>query len=460
MNTNDLTLAEASTLLHARHTTSQELTGHYFSRIAALDPSLHAFITVTADVARAAARQADEELARGVDRGPLHGIPLVLKDLFDTRDAPTTGGSKIFSERIPTEDATVVSRLRDGGAVLVGKANMHEWAYGVTNDNPHFGRALNPWDTSRTPGGSSGGSAVAVAARLALGALGTDTGGSIRIPASLCGITGMKPTFGRVSLHGVLPLSWFMDHAGPIAQTAEDCALLLQVIAGYDPQDPASVNLPVPDYTAALAQPLKGLRIAVPGGYFSAQVNAGVQAAVDRAVQVFGQQGVVLTDKAMPFAEELFQLNRTMLSADAVAVHKERMEKQGADFGQDVMTRLVRGTSVPTPVYVRARRRRAELIRALTIYFDDVDLLITPTTRSPADRWSQDAVAMSGDATAFTGPFNLAGFPAISIPCGFTSDGLPIGLQLVANRWNEALLLRAAHQYQLVTDWHKRHPPV
>ncbi|MGB8647164.1 MAG: amidase, partial [Anaerolineae bacterium] len=346
MDTMDLTLSQANRLLRERKTSAQELTDFYLARIAALDPTLHAFITITADAARAAARQADEERARGVDRGPLHGIPIALKDLFDTCDAPTTAGSKILRGRIPAEDATVVTRLRQAGAVVLGKTNMHEWAFGVTNDNPHFGRALNPWDAGRAPGGSSGGSAIAIAARLALGALGSDTGGSIRIPSSVCGITGLKPTYGRVSLRGVIPLSWSMDHAGPMAQTAEDCALLLQVIAGYDAQDPASADMPVPDYARGLTQSLAGLRIAAPGGYFASPVNAEVAAAVARAASVLEQQGARLVAKEMPFAEELFQMNRTILSAEAAAVHQERMDKQSEDFGADVRTRLLRGAGV------------------------------------------------------------------------------------------------------------------
>ncbi|MGE5138864.1 MAG: amidase, partial [Rudaea sp.] len=391
---------------------------------------------------------------------PLQGIPIALKDLFDTCDAPTTAGSAIFRDRIPAEDATVVARLRAAGAVLIGKTNMHEWAYGVTNDNPHFGRAVNPWDPGRTPGGSSGGSAVAVSARLALGALGSDTGGSIRIPSALCGVTGLKPTFGRVSLHGVLPLSEFQDHAGPIAQTAEDCAVLLQAIAGYDPLDPASVDVSVPDYSAALHEPLAGLRLAVPGGYFERNADGAVLDAVETAVSVFSNQGVRVARKEMPFAEAMYETNRTMLLAEAAAVHAGRMQERRDDFGEDVRMRLERGASITATDYVRARRRQAELIRALDLYFSDVDIAVTTTTRTAAEAWGHDAVSAAGSLTGLTGPFDVTGFPAISVPCGFTGDGLPLGLQLIARRWNEGPLLRAAHQYQRATDWHRRRPPV
>jgi aspartyl-tRNA(Asn)/glutamyl-tRNA(Gln) amidotransferase subunit A len=460
MNPVDLTLAAAGRALRAREISSLELTDFYLARIAALNPALNAFITVTAEAARAGAQTADDELAHGIDRGALHGIPLALKDLFDTQGVRTTAGSKILRDRIPAEDAAVTARLHQAGAVLLGKLNMHEWAFGVTNDNPHFGPTRNPWDLERIPGGSSGGSAAAVAARLCLGALGSDTGGSIRLPAALCGVTGLKPTFGRVSLRGVIPLSWSMDHAGPLAQTAEDCALLIQGVAGYDPLDPVSVDAPVPDYTTALDQPLAGIRLAVPSGYFAAEVDAEILDAVHGAARVLANAGAVVVPKEMTFGEDMFLTNRAVLSAEAAAYHAERIKTQAEDFGEDVLTRLRNGAAIATGDYVRARRRQLELRRALEVYFSDVDLLATPTTRVVAPRFGSDAVAMSQHLTPFTAPFNLTGFPAISLPCGLNRDGLPIGLQLVARPWAEALLLQAAHRYQLSTDWHKRVPPL
>ena len=460
MNPIDLTLAAASRALHAREISSLELTDFFLARITSLNPTLNAFITVTADSAMAEAQHADEELAHGTDRGALHGLPLALKDLFDTRGVLTTAGSKILRDRIPADDAAVTARLRMAGAVLLGKLNMHEWAYGVTNDNPHFGPTRNPWDLDRIPGGSSGGSAAAVSARLCLGAMGSDTGGSIRLPSALCGVTGFKPTFGRVSLRGVIPLSWSMDHAGPLAQTAEDCALLLQSIAGYDPLDPGSVDAPVPDYTAALNQSLTNVRLAAPSGYFAAGVDAEILDAVQIATRVLVDRGAVTTLKELPFGEDMFLTNRTVLSAEAAAFHQEHMQKQAGDLGVDVLVRLQNGAAIPTADYVRGRRHQVELRRALELYFSDVDLLVTPTTRVAAPRFGSDAVAMSQHLTPFTAPFNLTGFPAISVPCGLTGQGLPIGLQLVARPWHEALLLQAAHQYQLATDWHKRKPRI
>ncbi len=461
MNPIELTLAEASRLLHARQISSLELTDFFLVRIESLQPTLNAFITVTAQAARAEARRADHELARGGTRGALHGIPFALKDLFDTRDVLTTAGSKIFCERVPTEDAAVTARLREGGAVMLGKLNLHEWAYGVTNDNPHFGRTRNPWDLDRIPGGSSGGSAAAIAARLCLGAFGSDTGGSIRIPSALCGVTGIKPTYGRVSLRGVIPLSWSNDHAGPLAQTAEDCALLLQSVAGYDALDPSSVDTPVPDYSAALDQPLAGVRLAMPSGYFSEQVDPEILNAVQEATGVLADCGaaIVREPRNVPFAEDSFQTNRTVLSAEAATFHRERLQTRAGDFGADVLMRLRSGAGISTADYAWARRRQVELRRSLELYFSEVDLLAMPTTRAVAPRFKSNGIAMAQHLTAFTAPFNLTGFPAISLPCGLTREGLPIGLQLVGRPWEEARLLQVAHQYQLATDWHKRQPP-
>ncbi len=460
MNLTDLTLAEASRKLRDGMLSSLELTTFMLNRAAALNQTLNAFITITREEALTQARQADDERAQGLDRGPLHGVPIALKDLFETRGIRTTAGSKILSAYVPTQDAAVTARLRNAGAVLVGKTNMHEWAFGVTNDNPHFGRVCNPWATDRVPGGSSGGSAVAVAARMCLGALGSDTGGSIRIPSSFCGITGLKPTYGRVSLRGVIPLSWTMDHVGPMAQTAQDCALLLQAIAGYDPLDPASRDVPVSDYAAELDRPLNGIVLALPSGYFAEQVDGEILTAVEQAVRILVRDGAVTTVKALPFGQELYQVNRTILPPEAAAFHQQEMEQRPEDFGADVMRRLQGGTRISVQDYARARRRRDELQRALAGYLTDVDLLVTPTTRIAAPPFSIDPVVLSQNTTVFTAPFNAAGFPALSLPCGLTREGLPIGMQLVGRPWEEGLLLHVAHRYQQATDWHRRQPPL
>ncbi|MCI0476796.1 MAG: hypothetical protein L0Y55_11155, partial [Anaerolineales bacterium] len=315
-----------------------------------------------------------------------------------------------------------------------------------------------PWDHTRVPGGSSGGSAVAVSARLCLGALGTDTGGSIRIPSALCGVTGIKPTYGRVSVRGVVPLSWSNDHAGPIAQTAQDCALLLNVLAGYDAQDPASVNIPAPDFTRTLNDSLCGLRFVVPKGYFEEKVDAQILDAVEQAARVLEELGAVRVDKKFVAAPDMFQLNRVILRSEALAYHRNYLATQADAYGADVLKRLREGEAITTAEYAVARRVQTELVRAFELWFYDVDLLVIPTTRTPAPLSGTDPLEMAQHLTAFTAPFNVTGFPAISLPCGFTREGLPIGLQIVGARWREDLLLRAAHQYQLTTDWHGKMP--
>jgi len=458
MNLASLTLASARDALCRREISSLELTDFYLEQIARLNPQVNAYITVTAESAREQAQRADEERARGVDRGALHGIPIALKDLFDTRGVLTTAGSEILRDNIPTDDAEVVTRLKNAGAALLGKNNMHEFAFGVTNQNPHYGDAHNPWALGHITGGSSGGSAAAVAARMCLGSMGSDTGGSIRIPAALCGVSGLKPTYGRVSLRGVIPLSWTNDHAGPIAQTAQDCAWMLNAVAGYDPNDPVSVNMPVPDYSARLYESLRGARFAMPRGYFEDEVNGEILDAVSTAVRVLEDLGALCVEKDLPAGEEMFQLNRVILRAEAATYHREWLATRAGEYGADVMSRFRLGEAVTAQEYILARRHQVEVHRALQEFFRDIDFFITPTTRVTAPSLEIDPVSMAMHLTAFTAPFDVTGVPAISIPCGFTTDGLPIGLQIVGRHWDEARVLQVAHQYQLVTDWHTRIP--
>lgn len=458
MDPTTLTLSAARDALARRETTSLALTDFFLERIARHNPQSHAFITITADSAREQAQRADAELARGISRGALHGIPLALKDIFDQRGVVTTAGSKILRENLAPNDSEAVARLRHAGAVFLGKTNMNEFAFGVTNQNPHYGNVPNPWDAARVPGGSSGGSAFAVSARLSLGALGTDTGGSIRIPSALCGITGIKPTYGRVSLRGVVPLSWSNDHAGPMAQTAQDCALLLNAMAGYDPQDPASVNIPAPDFTRTLNDSLRGLRVVAPKGYFEEKVDAQVLEHVEQVARVLEDLGAHRVVKPFVAAPDMFQLNRTILRSEALAYHRENLANHAEQFGTDILRRLREGESITTAEYAHARRVQAELVRAFELWFEDVELLVVPTTRTAAPLRDADALEMAQHLTAFTAPFNVTGFPAISLPCGFTREGLPLGVQFVAPRWREDLILQAAHQYQLATDWHEKIP--
>jgi len=460
MNPTAFTLAAARDALTRGEITARALTDAFLERIAQTDSKLDSFILVTAALARERAQQADAEHAQGIARGVLQGIPLAVKDLFDLRGFPTTAASNILRQNIAAADSAVVANLDAHGAVIVGKNNLHEFAYGVTNENPHFGAARNPWQVDCITGGSSGGGAAAVAARLCLGVIGSDTGGSIRIPAALCGVTGLKPTYGRVSLRGAIPLSWSNDHAGPLAQTAEDCALILQAIAGYDPLDPASANVPTPDFSARLNEPLRGLRFVAPRDYFEMDVDAEISQAARVAERVFEDLGATRVEKTLPDITAMFETNRVTLRVEAAAYHRAWMETRPGDYGADVYARLKSSETIRADEYAHARRRQAELTRALDLFFDDIDFFITPTTRIPAPRIGSDAVALASHLTAFTAPFDVTGVPALSLPCGFTRDGLPIGLQIVGRAWHEARVLQVAHQYQRVTAWHSQMPAI
>ena len=454
-----LPLQAASALIHSRRASSVDVVRACLDRITRHDRELGAFITLTADSALDEAKRADAELANGVDRGPLHGVPVALKDLYDTAGVRTTAGSRIFADRVPERDCAVVETLRSAGAVFLGKLNLHEWALGVTNQNPHFGPACNPWDTSRIPGGSSGGSAIAVASGFCYVSPGSDTGGSIRIPASLCGVVGLKPTYGRVSLRGAIALSWTLDHAGPLARTVGDVALALNAIAGHDPLDPTSADIPTEDYTAGIEDGATGVRVIVPTNHFFDDVDPEVDLAVREATRVLGSLGAIVTDMALPRAELLAPTQRTILLTDAAALHREHLRERAADIGADVLTRLRTGQTFTGMDYAQARRDRDELRREWLALLNDHDVILSPTTliAAPA-RDGEDAVAAAQRLTSNTSPFNLTGLPAISIPCGFTQAGLPIGLQLAAGPWRERLLLRVARAYEHATRWHERQP--
>jgi aspartyl-tRNA(Asn)/glutamyl-tRNA(Gln) amidotransferase subunit A len=430
----------------------------HLARIQALEPQLNCFITLTPELALQQARQAEQEIRAGAYRGPLHGIPLALKDLFETAGVRTTAGSSFFAENVPEHDAHVVERLRAAGAVLLGKTNLHEIALGVTNENPHFGATCNPWDLRAIPGGSSGGSAAALAAGLCLGALGTDTGGSIRIPAALCGVVGLKPTRGRVSLRGVIPLSWNLDHAGPMARSVRDVALLLGVLAGYDPDDPWSVDRPAEDTLADMEAGVQGWRVALAADeYFTdpAVVDIQVRQAVLQAARVFETLGAIVEEVAFPGARQAAQANGLMTPADGAAFHRERLQANPEGFGADVLARLRTGAAYTATEYSLARQTQAVLHHQFCQFFNTYDLLLTPTVPIPAPlRGSADAVARARLLTRFTAPFNLTGLPALSVPCGLTKEGLPVGLQLVARPWAEAQLLRAGWAFE---DYQRKH---
>jgi aspartyl-tRNA(Asn)/glutamyl-tRNA(Gln) amidotransferase subunit A len=455
-------ISDAAELVRKRKLSPIELTEACLERIAAVDARVRAFITVTREEALATAQQAANAIARGNYKGPLHGIPIALKDLFDTAGVHTTAGSKILAERVPTEDAEATARLKAAGAIILGKLNMHEFAFGATGVNHHFGGAHNPWALDRMTGGSSSGSGAAVAAGMALGALGTDTGGSIRIPSSLCGVTGLKPTYGRVSRRGVVPLSWSLDHVGPMARSAADAALILKAIAGRDPGDGTSGEEPVPDYTKTLADTrLKGLRIGVPDSFFFDNVDAESLEAIRAALFLLRDMKAQVDEVSLPHVAEASTAMAAIMLPEALAYHRRWLAERPDDYGQDVRGRLELAALFPAVTYVEAQRLRTLVSEEWrSSVFDRFDLLAVPTTPVPAPPLDDDDLRTTLTLGRFTGAFNLTGLPAISVPCGFTSGGLPIGLQLVGRWWEEATVLRVAHAYQQATDWHKRTPPL
>ena len=462
-----LSLAQAADLIRRREISPVELTQACLKRIERLDGKLISFITVTAELALEQARQAEQEWMHSQALGILHGIPLALKDLFETAGVRTTAGSLFYAKYVPSQDAAVVQKLRSAGALLLGKTNMHEIALGLTSANPHYGACRNPWALEHVAGGSSGGSAAALAARFCPGALGTDTGGSIRVPAALCGVVGLKPTFGRVSLRGVIPLSWNLDHVGPMARRVRDVALLLQVLAGYDASEPSSVNIPVEDYSAQLKKGVKGWHIALAEDEFFSATEEAVQQAVNQAAELLQKCGAHVERVAFPGAHQAAQANGLMVTADAAALYAERLRTQPGKFGPDVLQRLKSGAALPLNDYIQARRIQNQMRRQFTEFFEVYDILLMPTTPVVAPPVEgPNAVELARLLTRYTAPFNLTGLPAISVPCGFTKQGrpvgkpigLPIGLQMVAKPWAEAQLLRAAYTYEQATDWQAVEP--
>jgi len=455
MNTADLAFASAAEIaaLTASGTISAvELTEVFLARIAHFDRLLNSFIRPMPEAALETARGIDAAIRAGRAPAPLSGVPIAVKDLIDMAGVPTTAGAHRSFHTLPAADAPVVARLRAAGAVIVGKTGLHEFAYGVTNINPHTGPVRNPWDRARIPGGSSGGSAAAVAAGLCAAALGTDTGGSIRIPASLCGVTGLKPTFGRVPVEGTIPLSWSLDHLGPLARSASDAALVLSVLAGT-PQ------------VLELDRGTAGVRIGIPQRFFWEGLDAGVETACRQAVTVLEQMGATVCDVDIAHAAEAGAAASVVLSAEASAFHERRLRERGEAFGADVRVRLDRGLFLSAADYLTGLRARRVLTREVLEVMAAVDVVVTPTTIAPAALIEEDerkapaaSLAMSVQYTKCTNPFNLTGLPALSVPCGFTPEGLPVGLQIVGRPYDEATILRVGHAFQRETEWHTRHP--
>ena len=459
-----LSLAQASQLLAAGDCSALELTEAYLARIEAIDPSINAYITVTAERALDDARRATDAIQAGERRGALHGIPVGLKDLYETAGILTTGGGKFHASHIPAADCTAARKLREAGSVLLGKLNTHEYAYGVTTNNPHFGATHNPWNLDRIPGGSSGGSGAAIAAGLATATLGTDTGGSIRMPASVCGAVGLKPTYGRVSKAGVIPLSYLLDHAGPITRTVEDAAIMLGAIAGYDPLDPTTVRVPIDDYHAGLDGGVRGLRIGVPRDWFFDHLQDGVATAIEAAIETLTLLGAEVVDVDIPGVAEGTGAILGIVLAEAQEIHAKALSEQPQDFGADVGAILC-SQAPDTPDIMTAFRTRDALVTTMRQILESVDLLLTPATPIVAAPIGQEMITYGGIEEPMlaamircTGPFNATGMPAISLPCGFDADGLPVGLQLAGRPFDEALVLRAAHAYEQATDWHRRTP--
>ncbi|MBL8098837.1 MAG: Asp-tRNA(Asn)/Glu-tRNA(Gln) amidotransferase subunit GatA [Anaerolineales bacterium] len=434
-------------LMKSQEVHASDLASACYKTIERLNPILNAFITVIPP-------EKNDIPSNG--SMPLYGIPVAVKDLYDVKGIRTTGGSKFFENNIAKEDAFVIQKIKKAGGIIIGKTNTHEIALGVTNNNPHFGACKNPWDITRTPGGSSGGSAVAVATGMSLAAIGTDTGGSIRIPASLCGVVGLKPTYGRVSLRGILPLSWNLDHAGPITRKVEDAALMLQVMGGYDEKDPTSVKTLPGDYSSHLRDKMKERKIALAiGNFIEEKTDPEVLDAVRKAAKILEEQGAIIEEVNLDFLHEAAMANALMLTADGAAFHRERMKEHIDWFGDDVRQRLEMGAKYTSSEYTLARRTQVEVKRRCELLFDEYDVLLLPTTPITAPVLEgEDALERARMLTRFTSPFNLTGLPALSVPCGFSKENLPIGLQIVSRAWNESGVLRAGFNYQQATEWH------
>jgi len=458
-NLHTLSIAAALDLIRGQKLSPHDLAEACFHQIECLNPTLNAFITVC-DSATLNPQPTEQTIPYALANA-LRGIPIAVKDLFDTAGLRTTAGSKFFTDNIPDSDAFVIEKIKQAGATIMGKTNTHEIALGVTGNNPHYGTAHNPWNTELIPGGSSSGSAIAVATGMALGALGTDTGGSIRIPASLCGVVGLKPTYGRVSTRGVFPLSWNLDHVGPITSCVRDAAILLQVISIYDALDPVSTKVLTGDYLGHLVDDMQGRRITFGVGEYVESADHEVVNAVRDAAKVFESLGCKVQEANVSWMREAALANSTMTRSDGAAVHRDRLQENPEMFGEDVLRRLQEGAKTTSTEYALARRTQTEVRKRCELFFESTDFLIVPSTpiAAPAIE-GNDAVEQAARLTRFTAPFNLAGLPAISIPCGFTKAGLPIGMQIIAKPWFDAKVLNAAYAYEQATEWHKQRPKV
>jgi aspartyl-tRNA(Asn)/glutamyl-tRNA(Gln) amidotransferase subunit A len=448
-----LSIEAAADLIAKKQLSPAELTQAMLSRIEKLNPTLNAYMTVTADSAIAEAKAAEAEIAAGKHRGPLHGIPIAHKDLFDTKGVRTTAGMKVFADRVPEADAAVVEKLRDAGAVSLGKLGMHEAAYGMTSDNIHYGAIHNPWDLARIPGGSSGGSGVATAVGLAFATTGSDTGGSIRCPAAFCGTVGLMPTYGRVSLRGAVPLSWTMDHAGPLTRTVRDAAIMLQAMAGHDPADPTSVDRPVPDYLDGIERGAKGLRVGMPKQHFWQNLDAPVEKLTRAAVDALANAGATVVDVDWPQAVQYAAIAWDVSLCEASAFHAPWFPSRRDEYDKQVATLLDAGNNMPGARAAATRRIMDEARSgAADAVLDNhnVDVLAIPTTPClpPTIDETHERPA-SGRIVSLTGIIDFTGQPAIAVPCGL-ADGLPASISFVARRFDEPSMLRATRAYEQI----------
>ena len=458
-----LTMREAGQLMQSGQLSPVELLRACLERIDATDDRLHSFVTLMADDAMEQARTAESEMLRGNYRGHMHGIPFALKDLYDTAGTRTTSGSYVDLDRVPTADATTTARLKEAGGVLVGKLAMHEFALGGPDWSTPFEPACNPWNLDHITGGSSSGTGSSVASGQVMGGLGSCTGGSIRGPASLCGIVGLKATYGRVSRAGVVTLSWSQDHAGPMTWTVEDTAYMLQAIAGHDPKDPTSSTAPVPDYSASLVEDIRGVTIGLPRHYFfdpDPSVNPEVVAVVEKAVTELEGLGAKVREVSLPSLDWVRAANSVIMVTEAYAYHEPNLKSIPEKFGDIVRSRFRTGGLLTAGDYLQAQRVRTWARREFAEVMKTVDFLVTPTMTQPAAAFEGYDPTSTARGRSFTAPFNVTGLPAISVPCGFTESGLPIGMQIAGKPFDEPGVIQAAYTYQQHAGWYKTRPPI
>jgi aspartyl-tRNA(Asn)/glutamyl-tRNA(Gln) amidotransferase subunit A len=455
-----LTIAEAARLIERKELSPVELTTALLRRAEALDPQLNAYLLLTAERALDRAGRAEQEISAGNYRGPMHGIPFALKDIYSTAGIRTTGHSRICIDAVPSEDATTVSKLYDAGAVLTGKLATHEFAHGGPSFDLPWPPARNPWNREHFTGGSSSGSAAAVAAGFVPAALGSDTGGSIRGPAALCGIVGLKPTYGLVSRYGVYANSFSFDHAGPMTWTVEDCAIVLQTIAGYDPKEPASANRPVPDYRAALTGDIKGLRIGIVRHVHEddCPVTAEVGAALDEALDVLRSLGATLGEVRLRPALDYYDVKITIAESELLAVHEQALRTRPSDFGEDFLGRVLPAVLINSRDYIQAQRERRRMIAEMAPVYANYDVLVTATAGGPAPRLGSWRTTEFWRRASLTTPFNVTGGPALAQCIGFSSNGLPLSMQIVGRPFDDAAVLRVAYAYERATPWRERRP--